>query len=68
MPTQVEACYQQREQERSRKARLEIAVVEQGPCTQGRHESHQGGQPYTAQRGQEGSQPAPTPTHPESSL
>ena len=45
MPTQMEARDEQREQERSGQEWLQIAVIEQEPCSQGREQPDQGGKP-----------------------
>ncbi len=71
MPAQMEPGDEQREQKRSGKPRLQIAVIEQEACPQSREQPHQGRKPYTAQRGKKGDEchkRTPVPTHPESSL
>ncbi len=71
MPTQMQACYQHREQEHSGQERLERAVPEQEPCPQGGEQSYQGGGTLnsTAWSRTQREQPAHShPTHPESSL
>jgi hypothetical protein len=71
MPPQMESGDEQREQKRTGQQWLQIVVIEQEPCPQGREQPHQGRKPYTAQRGKKGYEchkRTPTPTHPESSL